>query len=390
VASTPHHKTTLTCTNAPSPQPATARHRPTHPYRCHRYHRCHSVAVDSRHFSHRLAGHCSMNVLNQHFAAPPHLLNNRLSPSRNSTSAAAARHANCSQLIVHRLTALSPSHNMSSRKRKADDEGSNGEDDRMSASPSGSPAVPTRPFQRSSTKRMRTNTSGRPLPLPRLLETLNADEMRSLLQSICDRHPDIGHEVTTSAPRPSIQSTLDVMAKYEEHFRAAFPLGRTTSDYSYNRVRQHLIELLDALKDFTPHFLPPHEFQSATSLAFLDGATDIIHRLPEWDAYQHNRHKHEAYEEIAKAWAAVFREAAKKAGGIQLQYGGWDQKIAKHNEISGGRMQEAINELRGSISWMGTDTTTPAAGGPADTMSVRQQLLNGTYGMGSPVRVGPW
>jgi protein Cut8 len=180
------------------------------------------------------------------------------------------------------------------------------------------------------------------------------------------------------------------MAKYEEHFRAAFPLGRTTSDYSYNRVRQHLIELLDALKDFTPHFLPPHEFQSATSLAFLDGATDIIHRLPEWDAYQHNRHKHEAYEEIAKAWAAVFREAAKKAGGIQLQYGGWDQKIAKHNEISGGRMQEAINELRGSISWMGTDTTTPAAGGPADTMSVRQQLLNGTYGMGSPVRVGPW
>lgn len=280
---------------------------------------------------------------------------------------------------------------MSGRKRKADDDGSGGDDDRMSASPSGSPAVPSRPLPRQSTKRIRTNLSGRPLPLPRLLETLSADEMRNLLQSICDRHPDIGTEVVTTAPRPSVQSTLETMGKYESAFQSAFPLGRSSSDYAYNRVRQPLVELLDALKDFTPHFLPPHEAQPATSLAFLDGATEIIHRLPDWDTYQHNRHKQEAYEEIAKAWAAVIREAAKKAGGIQLQYGGWDQKILKHNEASGGRMQEAIQELRGSLNWMGGDTpAAPAAGGPADMMSVRQQLLSGSYGVASPVPVGHW
>lgn len=339
----------------------------------------------------RLRTVSSMNVINQHFAPPPHLLNNRLSPSRNSMSSTTLRRPYYGYELTHRLsTALSPSHSMSSRKRKADDEGSGGDDDRMSASPSGSPAVLTRPLPRHSTKRMRTNISGRPLPLPRLLETLNADEMRNLLRSICERHPDIGNEVTTTAPRPSVQSTLEVLGKYESQFQAAFPLGRTSSDYSYNRVRQNLIELLDSLKDFTPHFLPPNESQPATSLAFLDGATEIIHRLPDWDTYQHNRHKQEAYEEMAKAWAAVIREAAKKAGGIQLQYGGWDQKIAKHNEASGGRMQEAVNELRGSLGWMGSDAPTPAAGGPADTMSIRQQLLNGTYGMSSPVRVGPW
>ncbi|KAF2710612.1 nuclear envelope protein-like protein Cut8, partial [Pleomassaria siparia CBS 279.74] len=311
-----------------------------------------------------------MNVinLNQHFAPPPHLMNNRLSPSRNI---------------------FSSSSTMSSRKRKADDEGSGGDDDRMSASPSGSPAFLMRKLPRSSTKRMRTNISGRPLPLPRLLETLSADEMRSILQSICDRRPEIGHEVVTTAPRPSVQSTLEVLTKYESNFRAAFPFGgRGSSDYTYNRVRQHLIELLESLKDFTPHFLPPYESQPATSLAFLDGATDIIHRLPNWDTYQHNRHKQEAYEEMAKAWAAVIKEAAKKAGGIQLQYGGWDQKIAKHNEVSGGRMQEALNELRGSLGWMEGDASSSVPGGPhgapADPMSIRQQLLNGTYGMGAP------
>ncbi|KAL6158318.1 Tethering factor for nuclear proteasome sts1 [Exserohilum turcicum] len=312
-----------------------------------------------------------MNVQYQAFT-PPHLLNNnaRRSPTR---------------------TILPPSSAaMTGRKRKADDEGSAADDDRMSASPSVPPATLPRPPPRGM-KRMRTNVSGRPLPLPRLLETLSADEMRSLLQSICQRHPDIGNEVVTTAPRPSIQSTMEVLSKYEAAFQAAFPFGgRASSDYAYNRVRQQLDELLDSLKDFTPHFLPPHEQQPATSLAFLDGATDIIHRLPNWDTYQHNRHKQEAYEEVSKAWAIVIREAAKRAGGIQLQYGGWDQKIAKHNEVSGGKMQEAVNELRGGLGWMGTETSNAATAGPADAMSIRQQLLSGNYGSGSPASIGAW
>ncbi|KAH4037343.1 proteasome tethering factor STS1 [Parastagonospora nodorum] len=306
-----------------------------------------------------------MNAIHGSFT-PPHLLNNRHSPTRN----------------------IYPSSAMTGRKRKADDDGSS--DDRMSASPSISSAELPRQQPRHM-KRMRTNLSGRPLPLPRLLETLSADEMRNLLQSICQRHPDIGNEVVSTAPRPSIQSTLEVLSKYESAFQSAFPFGgRASSDYAYNRVRQQLIELLESLKDFTPHYLPPNEQQSATSLAFLDGATEIIHRLPNWDTYQHNRHKEEAYEEMAKAWAIVFREAAKKAGGIQLQYGGWDQKIAKHNEHSGGKMQEAVNELRGGLGWMGAEAAAPAASGPEDAMSIRQQLLSGNYGMGSSASIGAW
>jgi protein Cut8 len=283
---------------------------------------------------------------------------------------------------------------MSSRKRKADGEGSGGDDDRMSASPSGSPATQNRALPRQP-KRMRTNISGRALPLPRLLETLSADEMRNVLQSICDRHPAIGNEVVNTAPRPSVQSTLEVLAKYESNFQTAFPFGgRASSDYAYNRVRQQLMEMLESLKDFTPHFLPPNEAHPATSLTFLDGATEFIHRLPDWDNFQHNRHKQEAYEEMAKAWAAVILEAAKKAGGIQLQYGGWDQKIAKHNEISGGRMQEAVNALRGSLGWMGEaqqqqQQQGSSVGNVAGNASVRDQLLSGTYGMNT-AGIGAW
>lgn len=331
-----------------------------------------------------------MNVINSTFA-PSCLdrLHHRLSPTRNGESSVFNLHP---QLVALANTPSSTvlSAPMSGRKRKADDEGSGGDDDRMSASPSGSPAILNRPLAKHSTKRMRTNVSGRSLPLPRLLETLSADDMRNVLQAICDQHPDIGNKVLTTVPRPNIQTTLEVLAKYESNFQSAFPFGgRASSDYAYNRVRQNLIELLEALKDFTPHFLPPNESQPATSLAFLDGATEFIHRLPDWDTYQHNRHKEEAYEEMAKAWAVVFREAGKKAGGIQLQYGGWDQKITKHNEMSGGRMQEALDELRTNLGWMGNEGQQPATGQHGN-MSVRDQLFNGTYGMGASARVGAW
>jgi protein Cut8 len=113
----------------------------------------------------------------------------------------------------------------------------------------------------------------------------------------------------------------------------------------------------------------------------------MIHRLPNWESYQHNRHKHEAYEEIGKAWAVAIREAAKRGGGIQLQIGGWEQKLAKHHETSGNRMEDAMEELRSSLGWIASDASSGSA--PTDPTSIRQQLLSGTYGVG-PVRVGPW
>jgi protein Cut8 len=158
-------------------------------------------------------------------------------------------------------------------------------------------------------------------------------------------------------------------------------------------VRGALLELLDALKDFTPQFLPPNENQSAVSLEFLDNVTNLIHRLPNWDSYQHNRHKAEAYEEIAKAWVLVVREAAKRGGGIQLQIGGWDEKLRRHNEMSQGKMNEAVNELRTNVVWAGGnggEQGEVSSGVGNDPASIRQQLFSGTYGLDTAVRVGPW
>ncbi len=293
---------------------------------------------------------------------------------------------------------------MTNRKRKAEDDdyaagldrygshesNSSGDgDDRMSASPSNSPAL-QQPSHHRQVKRVRPNVSGRPLTLSRLLETLDAQAMRTVLASICERHPVIGSEVVSTAPRPSVSSALNVLSSYESCLKASFPFGgNSSSDYAYNRVKQPLTDLLDALNDFTPHFLPPNESQASTSLSFLDDATEIIHRLPVWDSFQNNLPKQTAYEEISKAWALVVREAAKRGGGIQLQYGGWDQKLAKHNERAGGRMQSAVNELRSNLGWIGgAQHLSSSNGAQADIGSIRQQLFSGNYGTIPLVRAG--
>jgi len=277
---------------------------------------------------------------------------------------------------------LSPS-TMSQRKRKADD-------DENMGSPNSSPNPHNRSLARPTKKSRGNLAAGRPLSLPRLLETLDAQSLRSVLQQICERRPDIGSEVVASAPRPSVAATLDVLAQYQDKLREAFPFGGNPgSDYAYNRVKQALEELLHALNDFTPHYLPPNETQTTTSFNYLDSATKVIHDLPEWDSQSHKHHKDNAYDEITRAWANVVNEASKRGGGFQIHGGGWDQRLIKHNQQSGGRMQAAVNALGSNLGWMGGSSGSSGMES-GDPGSIRNQLLSGTYGTGQSVRVGPW
>jgi len=280
-------------------------------------------------------------------------------------------------------------------KRKADDDFEAaranlqdvGDTDGMSLSPLQSPSTTSRQLARPSKKQRGNEITGRPLALPRLLETLDAGSLRSVLQAICDRHPQIGSEVITSAPKPSVTSALSVLEQYQQRLRDSFPYGSDgTSEYAYNRVKAALSALIEALTEFTPHYLPPNESNATSSLSYLDGATNVIHELPDWQNSAHKHHKDNAYDEISRAWALVISESSKRGGGFQLHNDQWDQKLTKHNELSGGKMQIAVNALGSSLDWIGAGPNI----GTGDPGSIRSQLLSGTYGANLPVRVGPW
>ena len=162
------------------------------------------------------------------------------------------------------------------------------------------------------------------------------------------------------------------------------PYGESSPEYTYYRIKDSLVALIDALSDFTPQFLPPNETQPTKSLQFLDGATKLIYELPDWEAQTYRHHKDGAYEEISRAWALVINEAGKRAGGFNLHSDGWDQTLSRHHEQSGGRLGSAMTAMANSVGWMGPS----AAANPADQSSILNQLMSGAYG--APVRVGPW
>ena len=279
---------------------------------------------------------------------------------------------------------VSPFANMASasRKRKASDE----DGDEMSVSPLSSPAPHQRQLARPSKKSRLPEPPSRTLPLPRLLETLDTTQLRTVLQRICERRPDIQEEVLNGAPRPTAASTLQVLESYRQRLTESMPYGHSSSDYAYYRVKQHLAALVSAIMDFTPQYLPPVEDQTDVSLMYLDGITKIAHSMPNWDSQTYRHHKDHVYDEVAKAWAMVITGAAKRGGGFTLHRDGWDQVLAKHNEQAGGRLQPAMNAMASQVGWM--ENQNAPSGGPSDQNSVLNQLLNGSYG--SPVRVGPF
>ncbi|KAI6248491.1 Tethering factor for nuclear proteasome sts1 [Erysiphe necator] len=238
------------------------------------------------------------------------------------------------------------------RKRKAADDDA---DSGMSISPTNSPpAFAPRSLFRPQKKIKASNISGHSLSTHRLFETLDASSLRTVLQTICERHPDISSEVISLAPRPSVEAAIEVLSGYQERLQAAFPYGGNPgSDYAFNRVKQHLTNLIDAVTEFTPHYLPPSEDQTTISLSFLDFATKVIHDLPEWESNSNQHYKENAYDEITRAWVLVVSEASKRGGGFQIHAGGWDQILTKHNEQSRGRMESAVRALGSHLGWIG-------------------------------------
>lgn len=88
----------------------------------------------------------------------------------------------------------------------------------------------------------------------------------------------------------------------------------------------------------------------------------------------------------------MIREAAKRAGGFHLQFGGWDHKLVEHNQKSRGRMEEAVNELKAATGFQGQSSASSGTqqGVSDERASIRQQLFSGTYGQQLGVGKSGW
>lgn len=213
-----------------------------------------------------------------------------------------------------------------------------------------SPGHNSQSLQTPIVKRIRNLPTGRPLPLARLLHDLDKSGLQELVKSLCERHPGLSNEVYKHAPKPSVSQALSTLSQLERNVQTSFPFGGDVrGEYAYNRVLPSIKDLLCALMDYVPHFLPPNEEHALETLQFLDGATGIISRLPDWTNANHSLAKREAYEEMNGAWIQGFREAGKKGAGVGAMP--YLQKLRHWNEISDGALESVIDAANEDLGW---------------------------------------
>jgi hypothetical protein len=79
---------------------------------------------------------------------------------------------------------------------------------------------------------------------------LEKDKLIELISDLVDSNPHLKNEVDAFIPPPTTQSISLVIANLEKKLADSFPFNKTSArdDYSYNRVKSSLIDIVVIIK----------------------------------------------------------------------------------------------------------------------------------------------
>ncbi|KAF9343654.1 Tethering factor for nuclear proteasome sts1, partial [Mortierella sp. NVP85] len=193
-------------------------------------------------------------------------------------------------------------------------------DDIDSPMPSSDPPSPSdsdhSSLDHAKVKRVRTTaeTISKKKSVAKLIAALSAEQLINLVDTLVDRNPELADDIAELVPRPTVASVQPLFNSMETKLRESFPYtkwGPGRDDYSFNRVKPVLVELVDTVEDYTNHFTSPSEFPT-DSFSYLHMATEVCHRLPEWDNATNNEPKQNLYKSLEQSWIKSIREASNK------------------------------------------------------------------------------
>jgi protein Cut8 len=235
-----------------------------------------------------------------------------------------------------------------SAKRKAPfaDENED-EDSMMTTSPQLAHRTLKRPRQSSATP------GKRPLPLSRLLDSIDKPALINLLSAFLSRHPELASEIQSLAPKVTPQTAIAAITKLEDAFQASFPYGGDkANEYAYSRVHAPCTALLSAISEYTNYFLPPTSISPAELLSFLDSVTHVLHRIPLFHNPIHNIARETAFADISNAWETAIRYFLESNGSYSFVLGGWMQRLETHAQKAE-ILRRIVEDIRQQVSWNG-------------------------------------
>ncbi|KAJ2682818.1 Tethering factor for nuclear proteasome sts1 [Coemansia spiralis] len=173
--------------------------------------------------------------------------------------------------------------------------------------------------------RMMDTAAPNEVSLDKLLEPLEEQSLRQLLDTLLAQNPLLAAQVRQLVPKPTVNSACSQLVRLERRLQAAFPYnksGPATDDYTYHRVRPALEELRDTIVIYLDHFThyglasdcgaaykshaqeqPPNALSHpAEWFDLLTQATDVAMRMPKWDRSDNNEIRRETLRQLADGW----------------------------------------------------------------------------------------
>ncbi|KAJ1926052.1 Tethering factor for nuclear proteasome sts1 [Tieghemiomyces parasiticus] len=220
------------------------------------------------------------------------------------------------------------------------------------------PASPATPFKHKRTRHEDDSPPNR-LPLAKLLEPLNREQLVGLFGKLLERHPELEDDLAGLAPRPTLQTVTTALAAQRKALYDSFPYtkwGPATDSYSFHRVRPQLDELRDSLLQYANHFTSEQEFPT-TTFAYLQQAAEIALHLPVWDTTEHNALRSELLESLSNYYQKAIRSAAVRLSEGKL-YGQqtieeWGRGLQQHvHESQGQYFSSALTAFAQCFGWL--------------------------------------
>lgn len=246
-------------------------------------------------------------------------------------------------------------------------------------------------------KKARTpSISGQALPVARLVEVMDYDQLRNVLEVVMAQHPEVALTIQKSAPKPSTEVTIELIKHKFAEISGHLPYKcDVESDYSYIRVKPYLTEFLNCISDFILNLLPPMESVFATSCSILNTITTLIHDLPNFSNNEYQYTREIAYQQLANLWLILFsrnhndEDAEDKASQASLEQTlEWlktvesmklPEQMEKHNEQSNGKFTAVVDYIRNELGEHAPLNNSCSPGAVAPAGSIFNDLITVDY-----------
>ncbi|KAL6605506.1 Cut8-domain-containing protein [Neocallimastix sp. 'constans'] len=202
-----------------------------------------------------------------------------------------------------------------------------------------------------------------------VLRSLEKEQILNILCSLLDKNPKLSQDILSLIPKPTLKSVTLQLQAAEKKFNNSFPYtkwGADRSDYSFNRVKPHLIELLELTVNYLKYFTNTSNYGNelereypVVSFGYLEYATQLALRLPVWNQNYYNEITREyLFKEVGEAWKLVINEIGQRVQNGKVYssslVGEWMKSLIKYNNELNGKygFAESVKLFKEKLGWL--------------------------------------